>query len=204
MIRNQLCKQPKHADRFDIFELGRLGVDGTKRAEKSTVRQDDRNGYVTLKAVDARRVVVRISRILRDIVDHYLAVVSANLIAESRLDFQFSASRQTKVDIVKDLAGYPAVFCNPGNRGKSHPGRFADNFQYRRYRRDTSDCVDVGLEIGFHFVLLRSARTRLKVFDPFVEVRWGRTIRASATCEPEQCINARDPSTRPISTAKAS
>ena len=84
--RNQFGKQFEHADSFRRFQSRRPRVNGAKRAEELSVRQNDRHRYVALKAVHRRSGMPAIGLIFGNMVDHNRLAALTNFVADRGFD----------------------------------------------------------------------------------------------------------------------
>src|ERR1700712_335632 len=150
MTSDQFGKQIEGLDRFGIVETRRARIDRAERAEERSVRQDDRNGDVALKAVHRRGVVAAERLIFRDMIDNHRFVALANLVTDRRFDLQFAARLEAELNFVPSRAAYPSLLGDARDCGEAHAGRPADHIEDLWYGIDTLNRIDVRLKYAFH------------------------------------------------------
>lgn len=98
---NQLGEELEHADRLGIVDFVRCRVDGTERCEKTVVATDNGDRYITLQAIDRRRVVVAVLRAFVDVINDDEFVTLPDFVADGRLDLELPTSLEPKINIVE-------------------------------------------------------------------------------------------------------
>ena len=154
VIPDHLGKQRKHSQDLRLAHFGRLGRYRAQRAEEAVVRQDDRDGDITLQSVSLWRVMIAILRVAIDFVDKNRVPMRADFVADRGFDLQLASRFEPEIYFVAHTACDPAIFRDAGHRGITHSRRLTDHFQDRRDDIDRVYHADVVGEFSVHETLL--------------------------------------------------
>lgn len=100
MARDELSKKPKHLDDRCIPELCGRRVDCAQGSKERPIAKDYGHGNVALQAIEARRMMVGILRIVGDVVDDDLAPLAADFVTKRRPQRQLAARLQAEAHAV--------------------------------------------------------------------------------------------------------